>query len=123
MERWLIWVGEQQLQGWACSRCEWNFPVPTLLSNRDAKNAYDRLASAKFAGHDCQEHSQRASGSQEETFAERARKLVTRGFKPRDAVEITLQEIMLEHGNKPTIIEKARADAEAFLRRVKEGLM
>jgi hypothetical protein len=123
MERWLIWVREQQLQGWACSQCEWSFPVPTLLSNHDAKSAYDRLASSKFAEHKCQQHSQRASRSQEETFTERARKLITRGFKPRDAVEITLEEIMLEHGNNPKIIEKARADAEVFLSRVKEGLV
>jgi len=46
-----------------------------------------------------------------------------RGFKPKDAVEITLQEIMFEHGRDPKIIEKARLDANDFLRRVKEGLI
>jgi len=46
-----------------------------------------------------------------------------RGFKPKDAVEITLQEIMFEHRGDPATIEKARVDAEDFLRRVKEGLI
>ena len=51
------------------------------------------------------------------------RKLVAQGFKPKDAVEITLQEIMFEHRDEAKIIEKARADAEDFLRRIKEGLI
>jgi hypothetical protein len=46
-----------------------------------------------------------------------------RGFRPKDAVELTLQEMMLEHRENPKLIEKARVDAEEFLRRVKEGLI
>jgi hypothetical protein len=46
-----------------------------------------------------------------------------RGFKPKDAVEITLQEMMFEHRENPKLMEKARVDAEDFLRRVKEGLI
>ena len=58
-----------------------------------------------------------------ESFAERARKLVVRGFKPKDAVDVTLQEVLLEHRNDPAIAEQARAEAEQFLRRVREGLI
>ena len=58
-----------------------------------------------------------------ESFAARARKLVTRGFKPKDAAEITLQEIIFENRNDPVAVKKARADAEDFLRRVKDGII
>ncbi len=58
-----------------------------------------------------------------DSFADRARKLVLRGFKPKDAAEITLQEIVFESRNDPHVVEKAQQDAEDFLRRVKEGLI
>ena len=58
-----------------------------------------------------------------DSFAERARKLVIRGFKPKDAAEITLQEIVFESRNDPGIAARAAADAEDFLRRVKDGLI
>jgi hypothetical protein len=45
------------------------------------------------------------------------------GFQPKDAVQITLQEIMFEHRGDPKLIEAARAAADDFLRRVKEGLI
>ena len=45
--------------------------------------------------------------------AARARKLVTRGFKPKDAAQITLQEITFENRNDPKAAQKAQADADA----------
>src|ERR1035437_9494289 len=47
-------------------------------------------------------------------FAERARMLIKRGYKPKVAVELVLHEILHEsgHGNDPRIMERARADAE-----------
>ena len=56
-----------------------------------------------------------------DSFADRARKLVVRGFKPKDAAEITLQEIVFESRNDPSIAARAAADAEDFIKRVKEG--
>lgn len=58
-----------------------------------------------------------------DSFAERARKLVMRGFKPKDAAEITAREILFENRNNPGIPDKTKAEAEDFLRRVKEGLI
>jgi len=46
-----------------------------------------------------------------------------RGFKPKDAAQITLQEIMFEQRNDPSLVKRAQNDAEDFLRRVKEGLI
>jgi hypothetical protein len=123
MGRFLTWVSDRSLQGWACSQCEWNFPIPTLLTDPAAKSAYDRLGSAKFAEHDCVQFGKRTASSDVESFAERARKLVVRGFKPKDAADIALQEILLERRNEPGMAERARADAEDFLRRVKDGLI
>jgi hypothetical protein len=57
-----------------------------------------------------------------DSFPARIRKLVKQGFKPRDAVEILLQEVMLEHHSEPTILEQARIDGEDFLRHVREGM-
>jgi hypothetical protein len=123
MARWLSWVSDRKLTGWTCSQCGWTFAVPALLSDPEAKKAYDRLANTKFQEHDCIEHGPRPDFGGEDTFAERARKLVMRGFKPKDAVEITLQEISLEHRNDSAKMEKARLDGEDFLRKVKSGLI
>jgi hypothetical protein len=123
MGRWLTWVSHQRLTGWACSQCGWTFPVPSLLTDQEAKSAYDRLASAQFQNHDCAAYGQPLPASGSESFAERARKLVTRGFKPKDAAQITLQEIVFENRNDPTAAKRAQADAEDFLRRVKDGLI
>jgi hypothetical protein len=49
--------------------------------------------------------------------------LVLRGFKPKDAADVTLQEILLEYRNDPKMMEQARADAADFLRRLKDGLI
>jgi hypothetical protein len=97
--------------------------VPSLLSDPEAKSAYDRLSAARFQQHDCSKYRRRLKLPSDHSFAERARNLVQRGFKPKDAVEVTLQEITLEHRNEPQKIQQARQDAEDFLRRVKEGLV
>jgi hypothetical protein len=123
MARWLSWVSDRKLTGWSCSECGWTSPVPTMLTDPEAKSAYDRLAAAKFEEHVCAHHGPRPDFGGEESFAEKARKLVMRGFKPKDAVEIILQEITLEHRSDPKALEKARQDAEDFMRRVKSGLI
>ncbi len=123
MGRWLTWVSHQRLTGWACSQCGWTFPVPAMLTDQEAKSAYDRLAASKFQDHDCSVHGEPAVLVDSESFAARARKLVTRGFKPKDAAQITLQEITFENRNDPNAARTAQADAEDFLRRVKDGLI
>lgn len=123
MARWLSWVSDRRLTGWTCSQCGWTLSLPTLLTNPEAKSAFDRLAAAKFQEHDCATCGPKLQLSSEESFAERARKLIMRGFKPKDAIDIVLQEITLEHRNDTKKIEKARADAEEFLHKVKSGLI
>jgi len=123
MARWLTWVSDHQHQGWACSQCAWMFEIPSMLQDADARSAYDRLASSKFQDHDCRSSRAAPAISYVESFSDRARRLVTRGFKPKDAADIILQEITLEHRSDPVILERARLDAEDFLRRVKQGLI
>jgi len=126
MERSLIWL-ESEVNGWACSNCRWRFPVPTLLSGEEAKGAYDRLAAAKFRQHTCETTTNlsatnlAAKPNADTAFADRARTLIKRGYKPKVAVELVLQETEIEHGNDPRIMEKTRADAEDFLQRVRRG--
>ncbi len=128
MVRSLIWI-EGDAQGWACSNCHWRFPVPTLLSGEEAKGAYDRLAAGKFGEHKCWAGTSPSAAEQETKldagapFTERARMLIKRGYKPKVAVELVLHEMEFEHGNDPRTIEKARADAEAFLLKVHKGLI
>jgi|SRR5215469_6729733 len=125
MARALIWIDEVGNQGWACSSCSWKFPIPTLLTDPEAKSAYDRLASARFREHACTTATfsapQFVDNSKEPSFADRVRKLLKVGYKPKDAVDIALQEIGLEHRNDPKVMSKARAEADDFLRRVREG--
>ena len=120
MHRRKIWATDR---GWACSRCDWTYAVPTLLADQEAKSAYDRLASARFKGHDCAGHGQRVSPPDDDSMVQRARNLIMCGFKPKDAVELALQEIMIEHRNEPATMERAHADADDFLRRVRDGLI
>jgi hypothetical protein len=117
------WVAESHFQGWTCSRCQWNYPLPTLLNDPEAKTAYDRLASAKFREHACPDHLARLAPEAGKNFAAHIRKLVAQGFKPKDAVEIFLQEVMLEHRNEPKVLEQARTAGDDFLRRVRNGLL
>jgi hypothetical protein len=128
MVRFLIWT-EGDANGWACSNCRWRFPVPTLLSGEEAKGAYDRLASVKFREHKCEAETSFSAAKQEPkqeagtAFAERARILIKRGYTPKVAVDLVLYEMEFEHGNDSRMIEKARADAEDFLLRVRKGLI
>jgi hypothetical protein len=128
VERSLIWM-ENDVNGWACSNCLWRFPVPTLLSGAEAKAAYDRLAAAKFRQHLCEAGTSipaitpEAKHEVDSAFVERARMLIKRGYKPKVAVELALQETEIEHCHDPTTMHKARADAEDFLQRVGKGLI
>jgi hypothetical protein len=97
------------------------YPIPELLADPQAKDAYDRIASARFKGHDCGATPKGRKPLREEPNIERLRKLVMRGLKPKDAVEIMLQEVALERGKNPRAMEQARADADEFLRRIREG--
>ena len=120
----LIWTSNRTFQGWTCSHCEWNSALPTLLSDADARTAYDRLASAKFREHKCADHLARLGQMEDdESFTARIRKLVSQGFKPKDAVELFLQEIALEYRNEPKTLARAKLEGEDFLRRVKAGLI
>jgi len=119
----LIWTVHHNFQGWTCSQCEWNFPLPTLLTDSDAKTAYDRLAAVKFRDHKCADHLSRLGAPDADNFSTRIRKLVSQGFKPKDAVDLFLQEVALEYRNQPKTIAQAKTDAEDFLRRVRAGLI
>lgn len=134
MERSMIWI-EAEETGWACSNCQWTYPVPTLLTGHEAKNAYDRLAAGKFREHQCQAQAgfsptpqvTKSEASPNTAFVERARTLIKRGYKPKVAVDLVLHEIRseaeIERRNDPMIMEKANADAQDFLQRVQKGLL
>jgi hypothetical protein len=128
MVRSLIWI-EGDEYGWACSNCQWSFPVPTLLCGEEAKGAYDRLAAGKFREHKCEAETSLLAAEQEPkrdadtAFAERARMLIKRGYTLKVAVELVLHEMEFEHGNDSRMIKNARADAEDFLLRVRKGLI
>ena len=119
----LVWMSDISFQGWICDQCEWNCPLPTLLNDPEAKSAFDRLAASKFREHSCEDHLIRIKASQPEEFTARIKKMVAHGYKPKDAVELLLQELMLEYRDKPQVIEKARLEGEDFLRRVRAGLI
>ena len=121
----MIWLSESVDPGWACSRCQWRYPLPTLLAGEEAKKAFDRLATAKFREHSCETRPSSSAVKRDSgpTFEDRARKLVKAGYKPKDAVELLTQEIVLEHRNHPEVIERARADADDFLLKVRKGLI
>lgn len=128
MPRSLIWLQGAADAGWACSSCRWRFPIPTLLTGGDAKDAYDRLAAAKFRDHQCDAETSPPAAKPNAspkgpTLADRARKLIKGGFKPKDAVEVVLQETALEYRNDPKVMEQARLDAEDFLLRIRKGLI
>jgi hypothetical protein len=127
MERSLIWV-EGNENGWTCSNCQWKFPVPTLLSDKEAMAAYDRLAGAKFREHKCEASfgappPKPAPSPVDAEFEQRCRVLIKRGFKPKVAVDLFLQELEFEHGRDPKFMEKARAATEVFLLKIGKGLI
>jgi hypothetical protein len=119
----IIWTSHHSFQGWTCSQCEWNFPLPTLLDDPEAKTAYDRLAAAKFKDHKCADHLSRLGVADPESYAARIRKLVTQGFKPKDAVALFQQEIELEYRHEPKVLARAKAEGDDFLRRWRAGLI
>jgi hypothetical protein len=120
----LIWTSNHSFHGWTCSHCEWSSALPTLLTDPEARTAFDRLAAGKFRDHKCADHLARLSSAADaDSFTPRIRKLVTQGFKPKDAVELFLQEIALEYRNQPKVQAQAKADGEDFLRRVRAGLI
>jgi hypothetical protein len=121
MGRRMNWAIEQMFEGWTCSECAWTYPIPELLTDPQAKDAYDRMASTNFKAHDCGAIPKERKPLYQEANIERLRKLVMRGLKPKDAVEIMLQEVALERGKNPKAMERARADADEFLRRIREG--
>ena len=100
-----------------------DFSSSILAYRSGSKERLRPAGLSRFQDHDCAAHGQPDIGTDSESFAARARKLVTRGFKPKDAVQITLQEIMFENRSDPGAAKKAQADAEDFLRRVKDGLI
>lgn len=61
------------------------------------------------------------SGAADTAFADRARMLIKRGYTPKIAVELVLHEMEFEQGNNSKRMEKARADAEEFLTRARQG--
>jgi len=119
----LLWAVDRAFQGWTCSQCEWNYPIPTLLSDPEAKTAYDRLAAAKFRVHNCADHLARLASTGSENFTARLRSMVAHGFKPKDAVELFLQEVAIEYPKQPKILAQAKAEGEDFLRRLRAGLI
>lgn len=119
----ILWTVDRSFQGWTCSQCEWNYPLPTLLNDPEAKTAYDRLAASKFREHNCSDHLVRVPISGPDSFTARIRKMVAHGFKPKDAVELLLQEVALESPNQPQVLAQARAEGEDFLRRLRAGLI
>jgi hypothetical protein len=104
--------------------------VPTLLSDPEARAAYDRLAAAKFRDHLCQ--AERVPGDRAPAASapisglnirERAHALMKRGYKPKDAVALVLQEMEMEYSSQPRVMEAARNEAEDFLNKIRRGLI
>jgi uncharacterized protein YoaH (UPF0181 family) len=121
MSRFITWFANQDSRGWACSQCAWKYSAPTLLNDPEAKEAFDRLARNSFETHDCGKFLRLPRPGEEKSFPDRVRELLTRGYRPKDAVELVLQEIRLEHRHQPKVLEQAEADAEQFLRFLREG--
>jgi len=119
----MVWTSTHSFQGWTCSQCEWNYPLPTLLSESEARTAFDRLAKAQFNDHDCAGHLPRMAVNNGDSFTARIRKLVSKGFKPKDAAELMLQEVELEYRHDAKTLAQAKTEADDFLRRVKAGLI
>ena len=121
--RTIAWVDDHSFQGWTCAQCDWSYPLPTLLNDPEAKTAYDRLALGKFRDHACENYAPRLASADAKSFTARIRSLVKQGFKPTDAVELFLQEVALEYRGQPKVLERARAEGEDFIRRVRAGLI
>ena len=57
------------------------------------------------------------------SLSDRARDLIRHGYTPKVAVELALQEVEIEHGPASSAAEKARADADDFLQKLRRGLI
>ena len=123
MARSMIWVADPDFHGWICSDCEWNSAIPTLLGDPEARSAFDRLASGKFREHNCPDFPKRDFSPRTASVTERMRTLVKRGYKPKDAAELVLQEISLEYRHQTGILQQAHDEAQDFLRRVRDGII
>jgi hypothetical protein len=122
----LVWIEDPEEPGWSCSHCSWKFPAPTILRDRNERRAYDRLAGLKFQEHVCQvvvPPVEIENTSSEPSFTKLVMKFVKVGYKPKDAVDVALDEIALEHRNDTKAMAQARAEAQDFLRKVREGLI
>ncbi len=117
-----LWIVDRNFQGWICSQCEWNNPLPTLLNDPEAKTAYDRLSASKFREHNCSDFLIRLAPAND-GFTARIRKMITAGYKPKDAVELMLQEVQLEYRSQPKVVAQAQSEADDFLRRLRAGLI
>ncbi|HSZ60931.1 MAG TPA: hypothetical protein VK828_04000 [Terriglobales bacterium] len=129
MARFLVWTEGDGggAKGWACSECAWKDPIPTLLSEGEARSAYDRLAAVKFREHTCLNtgfSAQRQSepiATDANAFADRARALIKRGYTPKIAVDLVLHELEIEYGGHSPKMDQARVNAGDFLRMLKQG--
>jgi len=119
----MIWVADPDFHGWICSDCEWNSAIPALLGDPEARSAFDRLSSGKFREHNCSDFPKRNFSPRAASVTERMRILVKRGYKPKDAADLVLQEISLEHRQQTGILKQAQDEAQDFLRRVREGII
>ena len=102
--------------------------IQSEVRNCPEINPYKRLGGENTRG-DQYEADTRVAAARQETventisFADRARLLIKRGYTPKVAVELVLHELEMEHIRNPRMVEKARAEAEDFLMRVRRGLI
>lgn len=122
-------IGTQYgLQFTALSPGQWE-NIRIAVRDHPELGAYDRATEAKFRepqrGGETRlsAREQATQRGADTTFADRARMLIKRGYTPKVAVELVLHEMEFEQGNNSRAIEKARADAEDFLRRARQGLI
>ena len=98
------------------------------IRDHPATGAYDRATEAKVREHQ-REGETRSAQEQaihraaDTAFVDRARMLIKRGYAPKIAVELVLHEMEFEQGNNSRAMEKARAEAEDFLRRTRQGII
>jgi len=87
-----------------------------------AKNAAEQpRAFAAAAGAGAQNSVAPARRPVSSDFPERAGKLIKAGYKPKDAVELVLQDTALECRNDPRVMEQERRNAEEFLQKIRSG--
>ena len=114
MGRWLTWVSHQRLTGWACSQCGWTFPVPAMLTDQEAKSAYDRLAASKFQDHDCSVHGEPAVLVDSESFAARARSWSPADSNPKTPPRLLCRKLPSRTATIPTLQKGPRRMRKIF---------